>query len=54
MPIPTYLQGMYLPVTRVCTGRMKFLTLPATPVQVIHAGQKNFKKLKHFRFSDPL
>ena len=54
MPIPTYLQGRYLPITRVCTGRMKFLTLPATPVQVIHAGQEILEKLNKFKFSDPL
>ena len=53
MPLTSYLQGRYLRVSRVCTGSMKFLTLPATPVQVIHAGQNFQKKLKNFNFAVP-
>ena len=53
MPVPSYLQGGYLHVSRVCTGSMKFLTLPATPVQVIHAGQNFEKKKKIFNFDVP-
>ena len=42
MPMPPDLQGRYLLVSRVGTGSMKSLTLPATLVHVIHAGQKIF------------
>ena len=53
MPLPSYLQGRYLRVSRVCTGSMKFLTLPATPVQVIHAGQNFRKKIQEFQLCRP-
>ena len=43
MPVPSYLLDVYLRVPRVCTGSMKFITLSATPLQVIHAGQKCLK-----------